>query len=106
MATTNSHFTTLEQEHEAAQLGMWLFLATEAMLFGGLFTAYTVYRTLYPDGFAEGSRHLDVTLATINTLVLIVSSGVMAIRTEPVAPGTNRIPLEIGPKLAAKPTAP
>ncbi len=77
--TTNSHFTTLEQEHEAAQLGMWLFLATEAMLFGGLFTAYTVYRTLYPDGFAEGSRHLDVTLATINTLVLIVSSGVMAL---------------------------
>ena len=79
MATTHSHFNTLEQEHEAAQLGMWIFLATEVMLFGGLFTAYTVYRTLYPEGFAEGSRQLDVTLATINTVVLIVSSGVMAL---------------------------
>jgi cytochrome c oxidase subunit 3 len=78
MATTHSHFATLEQEHDAAQLGMWVFLATEVMLFGGLFTAYTVYRTLYPDAFAEGSHRLDVTLATINTLVLIVSSGVMA----------------------------
>jgi cytochrome c oxidase subunit III len=78
MAVTHSHFNTLEQEHEAGQLGMWIFLATEVMLFGGLFTAYTIYRTLYPVGFAEGSRHLDVTLATINTLVLIVSSGFMA----------------------------
>src|SRR5437660_907117 len=79
MATTHSHFNRLEQEHEAAQFGMWIFLATELMLFGGLFTAYTVYRTLYPEGFAEGSRHLDLTLATINTVVLIVSSGVMAL---------------------------
>ncbi|MDQ6669445.1 MAG: cytochrome c oxidase subunit 3 [Chloroflexota bacterium] len=79
MAVTHSHFTTLEQEHEAAQLGMWIFLATEVMLFGGLFTGYSVYRTLYPDGFAAGSRRLDLTLATINTLLLIVSSGVMAL---------------------------
>src|SRR5438034_492906 len=79
MTTVHSHFTTLEQEHEAAQLGMWIFLATEVMLFGGLFTAYTVYRTLYPEGFAAGSHQLDVTLATLNTVVLIVSSGLMAL---------------------------
>lgn len=75
-------FETLEQEHEAAHFGMWVFLATEVMLFGGLFTAYTFYRTLYPSGFAEGSRHMDVTLGTLNTVVLLVSSVSMALAVD------------------------
>jgi cytochrome c oxidase subunit 3 len=75
-------FNTLEQEHEAAHFGMWVFLATEVMLFGGLFNAYTFYRTLYPLGFAEGSRHMDVTLGTTNTIVLLVSSASMALAVD------------------------
>jgi cytochrome c oxidase subunit III len=75
-------FNTLEQEHEAAHFGMWVFLATEVMLFGGLFTAYTFYRTLYPLGFAEGSRHMDLTLGTLNTIILLISSGSMALAVD------------------------
>lgn len=73
------HYNTLEQQDRAASFGMWVFLATELMLFGGLFTVYTVYRTVYPGGFAVGSRHLDLTLGGINTAVLIVSSVTMAL---------------------------
>ena len=72
-------YSSLEQEHATAEFGMWVFLATELMLFGGLFTAYTVYRTLYPIGFAEGSRHLDLALGGTNTAVLLVSSLTMAL---------------------------
>ena len=58
---------------------MWIFLGTELMLFGGLFTVYTVYRTVYPAGFAEGSRHLDLLYAGPNTAVLLISSLTMAL---------------------------
>ncbi|OFV88896.1 MAG: cytochrome oxidase subunit III [Acidobacteria bacterium RBG_16_68_9] len=72
------HFEDLEQQFEAAGLGMWVFLVTEIMFFGGLFMAYLVYRTWYPDAFAEGSRHLDITLGAVNTAILIASSLTMA----------------------------
>ena len=72
------HFDTLDQQREAASLGMWVFLATEVMFFGGLFTAYVVYRGMFPDVFAAGSRELDVRLGGINTAVLICSSFTMA----------------------------
>ena len=68
------HFPNLRQQEHAARLGMWLFLATEILLFGGLFTAYSVYRFLYPLAFEEGSRHLSITAGTVNTVVLITSS--------------------------------
>jgi cytochrome c oxidase subunit 3 len=68
------HYTTLEQQHTASEMGMWIFLATELMLFGGLFTGYVVYRTLYSAGFAEGSRHLDLLYGGANTAVLLTSS--------------------------------
>jgi len=73
------HFDTPRQQFEAAKLGMWLFLATEVLFFGGMFAGYTVYRTLYPDAFAQGSGHLDVVLGTINTAVLLLSSLSMAL---------------------------
>jgi cytochrome c oxidase subunit 3 len=72
------HFEDLQQQFEAAGLGMWVFLVTEIMFFGGLFMAYLVYRTWYPLAFAEGSRHLDITLGGVNTAVLIASSLTMA----------------------------
>ena len=75
-------YQTLEQQHETAEFGMWIFLATELMLFGGLFTAYTVYRTVYPDGFAEGSRHLDLVYAGPNTAILLISSLTMALAVQ------------------------
>ncbi len=68
------HFPDLRQQEHAARLGMWLFLATELLLFGGLFTAYSVYRFLYGETFAAASAHLSVTAGTINTVVLITSS--------------------------------
>lgn len=73
------HFDTLEQQYESARLGMWAFLLTEVMMFGGLFLGYIVYRTQYPMAFAEASNHLDVWLGGINTVVLIVSSLTMAL---------------------------
>ena len=69
----------VERQRDTQVFGMWVFLATELMLFGGLFTAYTVYRTVYPVGFAEGSRHLDLVSGAVNTAVLITSSLTMTL---------------------------
>jgi len=73
------HFDTPPQQFEASKLGMWLFLATEVLLFGGLFCGYAVYRGNHPDIFHYGSRFLDTTWGAINTVVLILSSVTMAI---------------------------
>jgi cytochrome c oxidase subunit 3 len=72
-------FDSLEQQKESATLGMWLFLVTEVMFFGGLFLAYVIYRSRWPHVFAEASHHLDVVLGGINTAVLIASSLTMAL---------------------------
>ncbi|HYO56228.1 cytochrome c oxidase subunit 3 family protein [Archangium sp.] len=69
-----AHFASLEVQHHAARLGMWLFLATEILLFAGLFVIYANYRFLFPEAFAAASRELNLLLGTINTLVLITSS--------------------------------
>jgi cytochrome c oxidase subunit 3 len=73
------HFDDAEQQREASTLGMWVFLATEVMFFGGLFTAYVAYRSLYPGAFGHASNHLNVTLGTVNTIALITSSLTMAL---------------------------
>ena len=72
------HFDNLGQQFEASALGMWLFLVTEILFFGGLFLAYMIYRIQYPEAFAEASHHLNVVLGGINTAVLIGSSLTMA----------------------------
>jgi cytochrome c oxidase subunit 3 len=71
-------FDDIEQQHDSSSLGMWIFLATEIMFFGGMFLAYTLYRYQYPVAFATASNHLDIKLGAINTGVLIVSSFTMA----------------------------
>ena len=71
-------FATPEQQRETASIGMWLFLASEVMMFGGLFTAYTVYRISHPEGFAAGSAHMEIVLGSINTAVLLTSSLMLA----------------------------
>jgi cytochrome c oxidase subunit 3 len=72
------HFADLEQQHEANSLGMWIFLATELMFFGGMFAAYTLYRHLYPQEFAAASNHLNLVFGSVNTVVLLTSSLTMA----------------------------
>jgi cytochrome c oxidase subunit III len=85
------HFDNLEQQKEAATLGMWVFLVTEVLFFGGLFAAYLVYRSWYPDGFAAASHHLDIVLGTVNTAVLIGSSLTMALAVHAAQTGERRL---------------
>ncbi len=85
------HFDTLDQQKEASTLGMWVFLVTEVLFFGGLFAAYAVYRGWYPDAFAAASHHLDVVLGTINTAVLISSSLTMALAVHAAQTGRRRL---------------
>jgi cytochrome c oxidase subunit 3 len=73
------HFFSGAQESSSAKLGMWLFLVTEVLLFSGLFVAYTVIKSTNPEMWAEASKHLDVTMGTVNTLVLITSSFTVAL---------------------------
>ena len=72
-------FAAPEQQHEASTLGMWVFLATEVMIFGALFTGYAAYRAEYAASFAEASRHLNIKIGAINTVVLLSSSLTMAL---------------------------
>ena len=72
------HFDTPDQQFQTGKLGMWVFLATELLMFGGLFCGYSVYRHNHPDVFAYGHQYLDRNLGAINTLVLITSSLTMA----------------------------
>ena len=72
------HFENMEQQREAGTIGMWVFLVTEIMFFGGMFLAYALYRSYFPAAFASASNHLDITLGAVNTGVLILSSFTMA----------------------------
>ena len=71
-------FADLRQQSEVAQLGMWVFLATEVLFFGGLILLYCVYRFGYPAGFAEAARHTKIVIGTVNTAVLLTSSFAVA----------------------------
>ncbi len=72
-------FEDMVQQEESVSIGMWMFLVQEIMFFGGLFTAYLVFRSKYPMAFAAGSNHLDAFWGGLNTIVLIVSSLTMAL---------------------------
>jgi len=72
------HFNSVEQQADTTNFAMWLFLLTEVMFFGGLFTAYHIYRNWYYPAFVAGSHQLDVFWGTLNTVTLIASSFTMA----------------------------
>jgi cytochrome c oxidase subunit 3 len=72
-------FDTAEQQKDASTLGMWVFLITEIMFFGGMFLMYTVYRAIYPAAFAVASASLNATIGAINTAVLLCSSFTMVL---------------------------
>lgn len=91
-ASAHAHqFDDLVQQHEASWLGMWIFLATEVMFFGGMFLGYTIYRSVNPQAFSSASNHLDVWLGTINTAVLICSSFTMALAVRAAQLGQGKI---------------
>jgi cytochrome c oxidase subunit 3 len=73
------HFDDLDQQHLSSVLGMWVFLATEVLFFGGLLAAYVIYRALYRGAFIAAGEHLNVILGGINTAVLLTSSLTMAL---------------------------
>lgn len=83
MSHSNSHvahhFVDSDQQFESSKLGMWLFLVTEILFFGGLFVAYIVFRAWHPDLFIQAAETLNTTLGAINTVVLIVSSLTIAL---------------------------
>jgi len=83
-------FDDAAQQYEASTLGMWVFLVTEILFFGGVFTAYVAYRWAYPAAFGHASNHLDLTLGTINTAVLITSSLTMALAVHASQEGERR----------------
>jgi cytochrome c oxidase subunit 3 len=84
-------FDDLEQQHESYYLGMWVFLVTEVMFFGGLFGAYTIYRFRFPAGFAEGSNHLNLVLSSTNTAVLLCSSLAVALAVRGAQVGKQKV---------------
>jgi cytochrome c oxidase subunit 3 len=91
-ATVLAHqFDDLPQQYASTHLGMWLFLLTEIMFFGGLFTGYTVYRSAYAAAFIAGSHHLDIVLGGINTAVLIGSSLTMVLAVHAAQSGQRRL---------------
>ena len=84
------HFDTLGQQKSAASLGMWVFIAQEVMFFGGMFTAYLVYRLWYYAGYTAASRELDLVLGGINTVVLIASSLTVALAVHAAQEGKQK----------------
>lgn len=84
------HFDDLDQQRLAGSLGMWTFLVTEVMFFGGLFAGYAYYRWKFPAAFIAASHHLDIVLGTINTAVLIASSLTMVLAVHGAQTGHHR----------------
>lgn len=84
------HFENLEKQSHAHRLGMWLFLASEILLFTGLFAAYGVYRFLFPEAFAESSRAIHTWFGVVNTLILVTSSYTVAMGLDAATRGNGR----------------
>jgi cytochrome c oxidase subunit 3 len=83
-------FQDLDQQQEADTLGIWVFLVTEIMFFGGLFASYAIYRWLYFAAFEGGSHILDIRLGATNTMVLLASSLTMALSVRSAQTGNRR----------------
>src|SRR3954471_15099102 len=90
METLAHQFDDVEQQREASTLGMWIFLATEVLFFGGMLLTYSVYRSMYFNSFAEASRELDVVLGSLNTAVLLCSSLTMAMAVHEAESGNTK----------------
>jgi len=89
------HFRDFGQQHEAGTLGMWLFLATEVLFFGGVLTAYEIYHYLYPQAFEAGSQRLYTSIGAVHTLGLLGSSLTMALAVRAAQAGQGRRILQL-----------
>ncbi|MFW5875486.1 MAG: cytochrome c oxidase subunit 3 [Myxococcota bacterium] len=85
------HFESLERQAEAVRLGMWVFLASEALLFAALFALYAGYRAHWPLAFEEGVHHNDIYIGSINTIILIVSSFFAALAVQSLEAEGRRV---------------
>ncbi len=88
---SDGHFVTKEDQYSSMKLGMWLFIATELLLFGGLFTTYAIFRAKFPEMFFEGHEELSLRLGTINTFILLFSSFTVAIGVTAIQRGNRRL---------------
>ncbi len=84
-------FASVAHRDEVAELGMWVFIATEVLLFGGLLLSYLVYRHAYPEAFAAGSRHTDIVIGAANTAILLTSSFLVACAVDAFSANTRKI---------------
>jgi cytochrome c oxidase subunit 3 len=84
------HFATAEQQLEASKIGMWLFLVTEILLFGGLFVGYGITHAKFPEAFMQAHHHLDRTLGAANTIVLLFSSWTMVMAVHAASQGKKQ----------------
>ncbi len=89
------HFSSMDAEHEAGKQGVWLFMATEIMMFGGLFAGYFIYRFKFHDMYIAGGDSLDWKLGALNTLVLLFSSFTMAQAVTETMKGNNKKALKL-----------
>jgi cytochrome c oxidase subunit 3 len=85
------HFRDMEQQRETSSFGMWIFLITEIMFFGGMFAAYLIYRLSYYQAWVDGSQRMDIKLGAINTAVLIFSSLTMAMAVHSAQTGKRNL---------------
>ncbi|MEI6752502.1 MAG: cytochrome c oxidase subunit 3 family protein [Paludibacter sp.] len=92
---SEKHHVEEHRDDEAKKLGMWLFIFTELLLFGGLFIVYSIFRFEYPTCFREGSLELSVTIGAINTIALLISSMTVAMALTAVQKGNKKLALQL-----------
>ncbi len=85
--------THIHRDDEASKIGMWLFIFTEMLLFGGLFIVYSIYRYMHPVAFELAAAELDVVTGTINTVILLVSSMTIAMSISAIQKGNKKLTL-------------
>ena len=90
-AAARPPFASLDRQHQAVSFGMWVFLASEVLLFAGLFAGYAVYRNRYPEPFLAAGRETDIVYGTVNTAIMLTSSLAIAIAGRAAQAGLARI---------------
>ncbi len=93
MSTAPAHAHPVHKDYQGAKFGMWLFLFTEILLFGGLFLLYSAYRSMYPIDFHNGGKHLNVFIGVANTVILLTSSLTVAVAISAIQKGNKRLTL-------------
>jgi cytochrome c oxidase subunit III len=91
MSSSSAVPRNAHKDYEGAKLGMWLFLFTEILLFGGLFILYSAYRERYPLEFHSGGQHLNVVIGVLNTIILLTSSLTVALSVSAIQKGDRKI---------------